>query len=56
MKGYEEERQQGRRDKKEMRKEKQKKETSPTHLHQQKGWDRGRWVGSPPGCCAHGSC
>ena len=20
------------------------------------GWDRGRWVGSPAGCCAHGSC
>ena len=19
-------------------------------------WDRGRWVGSPAGCCAHGSC
>ena len=25
-------------------------------LCQQKGWDRGRWVGSPKGCCAHGSC
>ena len=20
------------------------------------GWDRGRWVGSPVGCCAHGGC
>ena len=25
-------------------------------LCQQKGWDRGRWVGSPTGCCAHGGC
>ena len=20
------------------------------------GWNRGRWVGSPVGCCAHGGC
>ena len=25
-------------------------------LCEQKGWDRGRWVRSPTGCCAHGSC